>query len=170
MPAGYMASRFLLSQFQFKPCKTKWLLALGLLGSIFPDLDMFYFYLIDDRQHDHHSYWTHIPFYWISLLVTCYLVAAIFKSRFMIAAATVFIGCILLHLLLDTFSGGGIMWLYPIQDSYFNIFTVPSRHSYWVWNYFLHWTVLIEFTIIFLATITFWKTDRKFNQTIRRRT
>ena len=67
MPAGYMASKFLLSQFQLDISKTKWLLLLGLLGSIFPDLDMLYFYLIDNRQHGHHSYLTHIPFYWISL-------------------------------------------------------------------------------------------------------
>jgi len=161
MPAGYLASRLLLSQFRSEPSQTKWLLALGLLGSVFPDLNMFYFYLIDNRQHGHHSYRTHIPFYWISLLVLCYVIAAIVKSRFLIAAATVFIGCILLHLLLDTFAGGGIKWLHPFEHSYINIFSIPAQpNRYWVWNYFLHWTVLVELTVISIAAITFWKTQK----------
>ncbi|MFK7816428.1 MAG: metal-dependent hydrolase [Gammaproteobacteria bacterium] len=170
MPAGYLVSRFLLSQFQLKPSKAKWLFALGLLGSIFPDLDMFYFYLIDNRQHSHHSYWTHIPFYWLCLLAIFYFIAAIFKSRFIIAAGTIFIGCILLHLSLDTFAGGGIKWLYPFSNSYFNIFTVPSRHGYWLWNYFLHWTALAELTIITFATITFFRTNWINNRYTRRHT
>lgn len=168
MPAGFLASRFLLSQFKLKPSKSKWLLTLGLLGSVFPDLDMLYFYLIDDRQHNHHSYWTHIPFYWFCLLSIFYFIAAILKSRFIIAAATLFIGCVLLHLLLDTFAGGGIKWLYPLNSSYFNIFTVPPRHGYWLWNYFLHWTALVELLIIYLAASIFWKKSNKYNRNIRR--
>jgi inner membrane protein len=161
MPAGYIASKLLVAQFRLDSPKTKYLLLLGLLGSIFPDLDMFYFYLIDNRQHGHHSYWTHIPFYWISLLAFCYVVVAFFKSRFLVASATVFFGCILLHLSLDTFAGGGIKWLYPFDNSYFNIFTVPAQaNHYWVWNYFSHWTALVELTIISIATITFWKSQK----------
>jgi len=161
MPAGYLASKLLATQFRLDPSKTKCLLFLGLLGSIFPDLDMFYFYLIDNRQHGHHSYWTHIPIYWLSLLAISYAVAAFYKSRFLTASATVFFGCILLHLSLDSFAGGGIKWLYPFDHSYFSIFTVPAQpNRYWVWNYFLHWTVLAELTIISIATFTFWKSHK----------
>jgi inner membrane protein len=103
MPAGNMVRKFLLSQFHLDSSKTQWLLILGLLGSVFPDLDMLYFYLIDNRQRDHHSYWTHIPIYWLGLLGFWYLTATIFKSRLLVAAATVFIECILLHLSLDSF-------------------------------------------------------------------
>ena len=161
MPAGYLASRFLLSQFRLEPSKTKWLLLLGLLGSVFPDMDMYYFYLIDNRQHGHQSYWTHKPFYWITVLGLSYMIAAIVRSRYLVAAATVFVGCILLHLSLDTFAGGGIKWLYPFENSYINIFFIPSQaNRYWVWNYLLHWTVLVELTIVVIATITFWKTQK----------
>jgi len=31
---------------------------------VLPDLDMAYFYLIDERQRRHHTYWGHIPFAW----------------------------------------------------------------------------------------------------------
>ncbi|QMU61619.1 MAG: metal-dependent hydrolase [Gammaproteobacteria bacterium] len=168
MPAGYLASKLLVAQFCLDPPKTKWLLFLGLLGSIFPDLDMFYFYLIDNRQHGHHSYWTHIPFYWVCLLAVSYTIAAFLKSRFLVASATVFIGCILLHLSLDTFAGGGIKWLYPFQNSYINIFSIPARQNYWVWNYILHWTALVELSIIFFAAVTFWKTDGQSYRRLRR--
>ena len=67
----------------------------GLLGSIFPDLDMFYFYFIDHRQHGHHCYWTHTPFYWITLLLFVYVIAVIVKSRLTIGIAVVFIGSVL---------------------------------------------------------------------------
>ncbi|MGH1537164.1 MAG: metal-dependent hydrolase [Gammaproteobacteria bacterium] len=159
MPAGYVVSKLLLSQFRLESSKSTWLLFLGLLGSVFPDLDMFYFYLIDNRQHGHHSYWTHVPFYWISLLAIGYMIAAMFKSRILVAATTIFFGCILLHLSLDTFAGGGIKWLYPFNHSYFSIFTIQARHGYWLLNYFLHWTALAELLIISSAVITFWKTD-----------
>ena len=161
LPAGYVASKLLVTQFRLEPSKTKYLLWLGCLGSIFPDLDMFYFYLIDNRQHSHHSYWTHIPAYWMSLLALSYAISAFFKSRFLVAAATVFFGCILLHLSLDTFAGGGIKWMFPFGDTYISLFSIPAQpNRYWVWNYFLHWTAFIEITIISIAGTTFWRSQK----------
>lgn len=158
MPAGYIVSKFFISQFRFNQTKVELLMCIGLLGSIFPDLDMFYFYLIDHQQHGHHSYWTHIPFYWVTFLLSAYVVAIIFKSRILVGIATVFIGGVLTHLLLDTFAGGGIKWLHPFYNGYFHFFSIPSRHGYWIWNYILHWTMLIEFFIISIAGITYWQT------------
>ena len=169
LPAGYIVSKFLLTKFNSGPSRKKYLLFLGLLGSVFPDLDMLYFYLIDNRQHGHHSYWSHIPVYWICLLGICYVIAAIIKSRFFAKAATIFVTCILLHLLLDSFAGGGIKWLHPFSDSYLSIFSIPSRQGYWLWNYFLHWTALVELTIIGIATTIFIKTDWEFTQKLRRK-
>lgn len=158
MPAGYLASKFLLSNFRIKNPTSKYLLFAGLLGSIFPDFDMLYFYTIDNRQHSHHSYWTHIPFFWICVLAISYSVATYLRSRFLASIFTVFIGCILLHLALDTFAGGGIKWLYPVNQSYFSVFSIPGGNRYWVLNYLLHWTALVELSIILLALITFCKT------------
>lgn len=31
------------------------------LGATAPDLDMFYFYFIDNKQTLHHQYWSHLP-------------------------------------------------------------------------------------------------------------
>ena len=161
MPAGYVVSKFLLTQFRLSNSKTKILMFLGILGSIFPDFDMFYFYLIDNKQHGHHSYWTHIPFYWILLLGIGYAFAFINRSRTFVAATTVFIGCALLHLFLDTFAGGGIKWFYPFSNEYLHIFHIPPRYNYWVWNYIFHWTAFAELLLISLATITFWRTRKQ---------
>lgn len=51
--AGCMVSKTLLAQFHVHYSKTKLLLALGVLGSVFPDLDILYFYLMNHRHHSH---------------------------------------------------------------------------------------------------------------------
>lgn len=130
MPAGYVVSKALLSQFREEQLKTKWLMCLDLLGSASPDLDMFYFYLIDKQQHGHHSYWTHIPSYWIALLGISYLAAPIYKSRTLVVTSSIFITCVLLHLVLDSFAGGGIKWLHPFNHSYLSIFSIPAENRY----------------------------------------
>ena len=161
MPAGYLVSKFFISQFRFKQTNIKFLMCIGLLGSIFPDLDMFYFYLIDNRQHGHHSYWTHIPFYWKAILLNTHVLAALFRSRALANIASVFIAGTLTHLLLDTFAGGGIKWLHPFNNEYLHLFSIPSQHNYWIWNYVLHWTMLVEFCIISMAVITYWRARKK---------
>ena len=165
MPAGYLTSKFLLSKFRFQGINNGWFMFAGLLGSVFPDFDMLYFYTIDNRQHGHHSYWTHIPFFWFCILFISYSIAFIFRSRFLVTIATVFIGCILLHLTLDSFAGGGIKWLYPIDNTYYNIFSIPGGNRFWVLNYIWHWTAFVELTIILLALFTFCK-----SRNIKRRT
>ena len=159
-PAGYLVSKILLAQFRLEYSSSKQLMILGILGSVFPDLDMLYFYLIDSRQHGHHSYWTHIPYYWALLLCIGYSIAAIFRSRILVAATTIFVGCALLHLLLDTFAGGGIKWLHPFSNQYTNIFSIPSRYSHWVWNYVFHWTAIVELALT-VSAIAMYRTTRR---------
>lgn len=158
IPAGYVVSKTLLSHFREEQSKTKWLMCLGLLGSVLPDIDMFYFYLIDKQQHGHHSNWTHIPSYWIALLGISCLAAAIYKSRTLVVTSRIFITCVLLHLVLDSFTGGDIKWLHPFNHSYLSICSIPAENCYWIWNHLLHWTASVELLIISIAGLTFWKT------------
>ncbi|MBX7147896.1 hypothetical protein K1X76_02325, partial [bacterium] len=44
--------------------KTKRNFYLGLLGSIFPDIDLIWLYGIAQHKEHHHNYPTHIPFFW----------------------------------------------------------------------------------------------------------
>lgn len=146
LPSGYLLYRY---------CKYKWdgdtskFLIAALLGSVFPDFDMFYFYLVDNRMHSHHSYWIHIPFYWFlcHLLITLILITI---SRHLINLANVFFIAIYIHLLLDSVAGG-ILWLYPFSSEYFSLFVVPSVYSSWILNFLLHWTFAFELVLVALS-------------------
>jgi hypothetical protein len=49
----------------------------------------------------------------------------------------------------------GIKWLYPLDQSYYGIWRIPSVHDWWVANYLFHWTFLIELIITTTAVIVF---------------
>lgn len=147
LPAGY-----LLTKAMQRKCKINKYLLVGLLASVFPDLDLLYFYLIDNRQHLHHSYWTHIPFFW---LVAATLTFFLKKKNHKILAA-IFFANIFLHLVLDTIVGK-IEWLYPLTDKSYYLFHAPSLYSFWVYNFIFHWTFLFEITITIAAIFVFLK-------------
>ena len=68
LPAGYLLSKGMLAMehLHHLSAQTKRrLVVAGMAGAIFPDIDLLYFYLIDHRQHGHHSYWTHLPLFWV---------------------------------------------------------------------------------------------------------
>ena len=70
---GHLAAGYLLAITAKKQIKTNisatWIMLASLIGAVTPDLDIFYFYLIDNRQHHHHTYWTHYPITWLGLLL-----------------------------------------------------------------------------------------------------
>jgi inner membrane protein len=146
VPAGYLLTRALWSTlYGHGPAKCDWkqILYAGLVGSLLPDSDMVYFYVIDHRQHLHHSYWTHMPVFWIVIGLLALLCIALFhKKRFLPYVAVGEAG-IFLHLFLDTIVGK-VRWLYPLSSRDFFLFTVPAVHGWYVWNFFLHWTFLFE--------------------------
>lgn len=63
LPAGYLVARHLANGHE----RRKWLIIAGLCASILPDLDLLWFYLIDNRQTAHHAYVFHWPLFWIFL-------------------------------------------------------------------------------------------------------
>lgn len=153
LPAGYVLTRALWSAFQRVGGSTpKWkpFLLAGLVSSILPDIDLLYFYLIDNRQHLHHSYWTHLPFYWLIIGILVLLFIVISKQKELFPYIIVVVGNIFLHLCLDTIVGK-VRWLYPISNQYFYFFSVPRIHSWYVWDFVLHWTFLLEFIPLIAA-------------------
>lgn len=119
-----------------------------------PDFDLAYFYLIDNRAHNHHSYWTHTPVYW--LLIYCIGLAVAFaidSYRLLSTVSAVFMG-IILHLLLDTVTGG-IRWQFPFSNHYYALIDVPAVHQWWILNFVFHWTFVIELLITGLALFRF---------------
>jgi len=160
LPAGYLLSKYFESKSKTKKISWRIFLTLGLIGSILPDLDLFYFYMIDGRQHQHHSYWTHIPIYWICLYTSVASMFILKKNKKMLLITTFIFIDVMLHILLDTVAGG-IMWSYPINTEYLSFFTVLPQYNWWVLNFILHWTFLLEIVIIIFAFTIFKRSDIK---------
>jgi inner membrane protein len=140
LPAGYLLTR------RIVPHRSPRLLALGLAASVLPDLDLVEFYAIDHRRVLHHAYWTHQPFWW-GLLALLWLGAALLlRSRAWALSGVVLFANVFAHLALDTVAGH-IRWLAPFSDTSFALVTVPPGHAWWVSNFVLHWTFLIELAI-----------------------
>jgi len=135
-------------------------MALGLVGSLLPDLDIFYFYYIDLRQHLHHGYWTHMPLYWFLLFLLSLMAALILKKPGLRSATVVVFSNVCLHLVLDTIVGK-VRWLAPFSSRDFVMFDVPAQYTWWIWNFILHWSFLFEVVILAGAGVLFTVSMRK---------
>ena len=150
LPAGYLWTRFLLRRYESANGANhhyRSYFGLGLLGSVLPDLDLVYFYVIDRQQHLHHGYWTHLPVFWLGALSASLAVSGLLRSRVLAVASIALISNVLLHLLLDTVVGK-IRWLYPWTATDFVLFEVAARYDWWVWNFVLHWSFLLELALL----------------------
>ena len=155
MPAGFLLARYVLRKEQDHPAYIS-LFLIGLIASIAPDFDLAYFYLIDNRQHPHHSYWTHIPVYWMGIyFVLLYPIYKYFNCLG-VKVLSLVLFCGLLHMSLDSFASG-IRWLYPLTTEYFGLWRITSVYNWWVANYLFHWTFLIELIITSTAAIVAWQ-------------
>ncbi len=147
-PAGYICGSALADCFAKE--ERKGVLISFLVGSVFPDVDMFYFYLIDQGRHHHHHYWTHLPIFWLGILVLSSLIGLFSRTKRFAWIAASFVGGVFLHLILDT-PFAGICWLYPLSDQIFHLITVPATRSWWVWSFVFHWSFLCEIAICIAA-------------------
>ncbi len=155
LPAGYVLARSLVKRLGISGTRRRTFVWAVLVGSVLPDFDMLYFYLIDNRQHGHHSYWTHIPAYWFAAMALMFFVSILFKwPKALALSFGVFVGCIL-HTLLDSVAGGGIQWGFPLNGDYFSLIHVESRYDWWVWNYVLHWSFAFEVMLMMWALFAY---------------
>lgn len=147
---GHLPAGYILTKTVQKNIKTTKYLLIGLIASILPDIDILYFYLVDNRQNLHHSYWIHIPFYWLLIGVITFAVIWLLPKKDYYLAAIIFFINIFLHLILDTIVGK-IEWLYPFKDQAYFLFEVPAIYDFWVYNFVFHWTFLFEISVIIWA-------------------
>ena len=159
LPSGYLFGRASGS------CDRAVLIA-ALIGSVAPDFDMLWFYLVDQGQTHHHRFWPHIPRVWAGIAVLVLPLIAITARRWL-APAAAFLGAVMMHLVLDTVNGG-IMWLWPFSDRLVTLVTVPATRSNWVLSFLTHWSVLAEIAIILAAAILLVR-DRHAVRTSRQR-
>jgi inner membrane protein len=148
LPSGYLSGCYA-SGF-FSPNFRKSIFSGFLVGSILPDIDVLYFYLIDHGRHHHHHYWTHLPVFWVASLALGLSIALLRRDRILaMFASALFLGTFL-HLLLDT-PFAGVAWAYPLSSHLFHLVTVPATRNWWVLSFVLHWSFLFELVICFWA-------------------
>ncbi len=151
LPSGYILAQV--------PRRTfAGLLPAPLIGAVFPDLDMIWFYLVDDRAFHHHRYWVHVPAFWAGGAVTVLPIIGLFARRWL-KVVLVFLAAIFLHLVLDSI-GGGVMWFAPLDDRLLSLTVVPTTQSHWILSFLLHWTILLEVAIWGLA-LALWLRRRR---------
>ncbi len=116
----------------------------ALIGATFPDLDLLWFFFVDDRAFHHQRYWVHAPAF--AMICSAVLIALTRGSSIVIAFAAGWA----LHILLDA-PVGGIMWLWPFNDTLFYGWIVPATQSHWVLSFVLHWSFAAELVIWLVA-------------------
>ena len=152
-PAGYLLTKALF------PATTRnyaLLMATGLFFSIAPDLDLLRFYLASDRQLPHRVFFTHWPLFWAALSGLAWMVTAVLRKPGWRPFIAVAFANAELHLVLDTLAGD-IYWLAPLSDMSLNLVRVPAAHSWWVWNFLLHWTFALELALCLAAGRVFYR-------------
>ncbi len=164
LPVAYLAATGIRHRTKTPQMQTAWSLPMiaCLIGGIAPDFDLLYFYTIGGRHINHHAYITHTPFYWacaatITFVAIHTISDATKRSRLRWIAGMFFVG-ILTHHVLDSFVGW-LYWFYPFSDQKVGGFVViPSIYSsWWLWNFILHWTFLVELTIVTAAGVVWWR-------------
>ena len=118
-------------------------------GSLMPDIDLLWWYVVGHGQTAHHLYWTHLPSFWL-LVGSVVAVIAWLVDRHFLRPLGVFLLAILIHLIVDTHAGG-ICWLHPFNDRMFYLFAVPNIHGNFVVSALLHWTFLLELPFVVAA-------------------
>ena len=154
LPAGYLIAKGLADRMIANARALPAFVCAGLLGSVFPDLDLFYFYWIDHRQHHHHTYWTHYPIVWLSLALASAVWVRARKGSLPAALSLIFAlnGCA--HMVLDSIVGH-IWWLAPFVDQSFSAFTIARTHEPWWLNFVLHWSFVLETVLLTAAVVVY---------------
>jgi len=157
LPAGYITSKLLFSRFEQEGITINKFLWAGIFGALAPDLDMVYFYLIDHRQHHHHTYFTHFPILWVSLLLISILCYYKTCSKANSTISLIFSLNGFIHMLLDSIVGD-IWWFAPFIDKPFAFATVQAVYKPWWLNFLFHWSFALELAIVLWA-LYLWRQD-----------
>lgn len=155
MITAHFPSGYLLAQALPDDRKIFWA---AILGAVCPDLDLIWFYVVDDRAFHHHRYWPHIPAVWIGFALLALPLMAVFARR-LVPALAVFIAAVLMHIVLDTVAGD-VLWGWPLSDRLFHLIEVPAIYGNWVWNFILHPVFLAE-VLIWVAACLAWQKARQ---------
>lgn len=155
LPAGYLLSDRLAA----RAANRKAFVVTGLAASIVPDLDLLWFYGVDNRQTNHHEYLFHWPLFWLAVAGIAALAARMFRAPGALHYILVAALCLQLHMILDSMAGYSY-WLRPFAEMRLNMVVVPARFDWWVLSFVFHWTFMLELVICALALWVFCRRRR----------
>lgn len=155
LPAGYLLADALHRRQVGSETSLRWLLAASMSGAVAPDMDLFYFFLLDDSQHDHHSYFTHWPLTWLLLLGAAALCWRHWRKEAFLLLA-VFAASGFGHTVLDSVVGG-IAWLAPWSAQQFSLWRLQAHYQPWWLNFILHPSFFLELLITATALAVAWR-------------
>lgn len=158
-PTGYIVSKTL-----NKKSKTNFVV-FSLIFSLWPDLDLFYYYFFDKAVAFHHTYFTHLPIVmFISFFITLPL-TYISSLRNIKPYYYLFFINWALHLVLDTFTGG-ILWLYPFSQYMFLFIKIPPISQNWIISFIFHWSFILELIIVIWSVILLYEEVKNENRSL----
>ncbi len=142
IPSGYLLGKSL-------QAKHRLLMAVVIIGAVFPDFDLFWFYFVDGKAFHHHRYWVHAPGFW--LLISAIIIPVLLLwYKAVLKPYLFFLAAVALHICLDTIAGS-IMWLWPFSNQLYELTTVPATQSHWILSFMVHWTFGLEIGIWIIA-------------------
>lgn len=152
MITAHLPSGYVLAQMQGW---TGWLMIAALVGAVFPDLDLLFFYFVDGRAFHHHRYWVHAPAFAVAVIAIGAAFAWV-AARRLLPVVLAFGAGWFVHIVLDSLTGG-IMWFWPFGTDLYHAITVPPRAGvHWLVAFLIHWTMVFELAI-WLTALTLWR-------------
>ena len=145
LPSGYVVGKSLPPR--------PWVLPAAVIGGVFPDLDLIWFYFVDDRAFHHHRYWVHIPLFWLCVAIPAILFIKRYANKYMAVGCAFFVA-VFVHICLDSVAGD-VLWAWPFSDEFFHLITVEAKYSHWILNFIFHPVFLLELLIWAIAAVLF---------------
>ncbi len=150
LPAGFITTKILEHRLHITGKKEqKYFYIIGLIFSVIPDFDVFYFYAFNSSMH-HHKFSPHLPFFWLLFFsigaIFIYFIKKLIWVKFYIVA----LANIIVHLLLDSITAP-LWWFYPLSNMPIMLIEVPAQYNHWFISMAFHWSFLLEVAIIATA-------------------
>jgi LexA-binding, inner membrane-associated putative hydrolase len=156
IPAGYLIAKLIQKTGHFV---AKGTFVATLIGAVIPDIDMIWFWIVDNRQHHHHGYFSHWPSFWLIVFLVGLAISFLISKQTWIVAIIMFFVGTMSHMVLDSVAAP-IMWLAPLSYQWFELSHVPASAHGATYALLTHWTFGLELAICLCAVAVFYREGR----------
>lgn len=155
-PLGYLlalATEKVWRKTEYTQKQYNWLLVLGFIAGIFPDVDLFYYYLFNASE-SHRALFTHTPIFYIVVCGVLALFAWRIKKPMLLSASVIFYIGTLSHLLTDGIFAQ-VQYLHPFTQTFYGLGDVVSdgvRSNLLALNFIIEGTIIAAFFYTLIRT------------------